>query len=213
MLASVTSAAQPGEWTGNYTRCEQHTEVLKHEHMDLGVRFSTSNNELAVEFARAMDFWATILDMSWHEEDSRNCAIQIVDGFPRLFKPAEVARAQFPGRLSFQGWIAFNKNASLPANELFLTAVHELGHVFGLPHSHNASSVMYFLRLDGPAFLDDTDLAALATRHKLRAMVVPLIVSTQSAQSAHGSGSSYCAIPADDSHACHPATSEVVSAR
>jgi hypothetical protein len=181
--------------------------------MDLGIRFSTSNQELMVEFARALDFWSTILDMNWHQEDSRNCAIQVVDGFPGLFKPAESARAQFPGSLSFQGWIAFNPKASLAGNELFQTSVHELGHVFGLQHSHNASSVMYFLCLGSPAFLDDTDLAALANRHKLRAMAVPSILLTQSAQPAHVSGSCCCAVTADDSHPCHAATSASLSAR
>jgi hypothetical protein len=58
----------------------------------------------------------------------------------------------------------------LPADELFVTAVHELGHLLGLQHSSNASSVMYFLALDGPVFLDSADLAALATRHRLRAV-------------------------------------------
>jgi hypothetical protein len=66
----------------------------------------------------------------------------------RAFQPAEVARAQFPGRPSFQGWIALDPKASMAANELFFMSVHELGHVFGLPHSNNASSVMYFLLLD-----------------------------------------------------------------
>ena len=101
----------------------------------------------------------------------------------------------------------------MAANELFLMSVHELGHVFGLPHSNNASSVMYFLLLDGPTFLDDADLATLATRHKLRMMAVPSILTTQSAQSAHVSGSSYCAIRADDSHGCDSANSTVLSAR
>ena len=127
-LAFTSKAAQrPGEWTGDYSPCDRHTELLQRMHMDLGVRFATSNQELAVEFARAMNFWATILDMNWHQENSRNCAIQVVDGSPGLFKPAEIARAQFLDSPSFQGWIAFNPRASLSANELFLTAVHELG--------------------------------------------------------------------------------------
>ena len=159
-----------GAWTGPYPPCDGHAEVLKREPMNLAVRFSTSNPTLKAEFARAMSFWASILEMNWYEEDSRACAIQAVDGDPDLFRPGEVARAQFPGLPAYQGWIAFNPTVSLPANELFLTAVHELGHLLGLPHSSNASSVMYFLALDGPVFLDSADLAALASRHRLRAV-------------------------------------------
>ncbi len=173
-LAFTMSAGErPGGWTGPYPLCDGHAEVLKREPMKLGVRFTTSNPKLAVEFARAMSFWAGILEMNWHEEDSRACAIQVVDGDLGLFRPAEVARAQFPGTPAFQGWIAFNPRISLRANELFLIAVHELGHLLGLPHSSNASSVMYFLALDGPVFLDGADLAALAARHRLRAVAGP----------------------------------------
>ena len=136
--------------------------------MSLGVRFSTSNRVLAAEFARALDYWAGIVEMKWHVEDGRNCAIQVVDGSADLFKPSEAARAQFPAAPSFQGWIAFNPRIPMAASELFLTAVHELGHVLGLPHNRNASSVMYFLCLDGPALLDGADMAALAARHTLR---------------------------------------------
>ena len=169
MAFTLRAGDRPGTWTGPYAPCDGHAEVLKREPMSLGVRFATSDPKLTAEFARAMTFWAGILDMNWHEEDSRACAIQVVDGDPGLFGPAEVARAQFPGTPEFQGWIAFNPKTSLPANELFLTAVHELGHLLGLPHSSNGSSVMYFLALDGPVFLDSADLAALAARHRLRA--------------------------------------------
>jgi hypothetical protein len=174
MLAAGLSAEQePGTWTGNYSPCDRHGEVLKRDAMTLGVRFSTSSHELAVEFARALDFWATVLDMNWYTENSRQCAIQVVDGHSELFKPAQVARAQFPAARSFQGWIAFNPEASLSATDLFLTAVHELGHMLGMPHSANASSVMYFLRLDTKVFLDAGDLATLAAHHKLRAFTTP----------------------------------------
>ena len=171
MIAFTMRAGErPGEWTGPYPLCDGHAEVLKREPMNLGVRFSTSNPKLTAEFARAMSFWASVLDMNWHEEDSLACSIQVVDGDLGLFKPGEAARAQFPGAPAFQGWIAFNPKVSLPADELFLAAVHELGHLLGLPHSSNASSVMYFLALDGPVFLDRADLAALSARHRLRAV-------------------------------------------
>jgi hypothetical protein len=170
MMAFTMSAGErPGAWTGPYPPCDDHAEVLKREPMNLGVRFYNSNPELNAEFARAMSFWASILEMNWHEEDSRACAIEAIDGDPGLFRPGEVARAQFPGLPAYQGWIAFNPRVSLRADELFVTAVHELGHVLGLQHSSNASSVMYFLALDGPVFLDSDDLAALAARHRLRA--------------------------------------------
>ena len=136
--------------------------------MHLGVRFATSNPVLAAEFGRALSFWAGILDMDWHRDDSRECVIQIVDGHSGLFKPGEVARAQFPGAGRFQGWIAFNPKVNLSADDLFLTAIHELGHVLGLSHSCNPSSVMYFLSREGPTFVDGADLRALAARHKLR---------------------------------------------
>ena len=170
-IAFTTWASEPpGAWTGPYPQCDGYAEVLKREPMNLGVRFSTSNPKLTVAFARAMSFWGSILEMNWHEENSRACAIQVIDGDLSLFRPGEVARAQFPGTPAFQGWIAFNPSVSLPANDLFLTAVHELGHLLGLPHSSNPSSAMYFLALDGPVFLDSADLAALAARHRLRAV-------------------------------------------
>ena len=128
----------------------------------------TFENQPAAECARALDFWATVLDMEWHEDDSRSCAIQIVDGRRDLFIPGQLARSQLPERFGFQGWIAFNPRSSLPANEQFFVAVHELGHVLGLPHNSSASSIMFYLNVDEPFVLDSADLRALAARHKLR---------------------------------------------
>ncbi len=174
LLCLVTAAAifpgEPGRnWTANYSGCDQHSELLKKTHLNLGVRFSTSNLQLMAEFARALDFWAGILDMEWHEDDSRGCAIDIIDGPPDLFIPVQlVARGQLPDRSGFQGIIAFNPDSNLTSTEQFYTAVHELGHLLGLPHNPSASSILYYLEVDEPFVLDTVDLKTLADRHRLR---------------------------------------------
>lgn len=101
-------------WTGTYTPCDRHSDLLEKGHLNLGVRFQTSNPLLVAEFTRALDFWATVLDMEWREENSRGCAIQIIDGHRDLFTHCQVARAQLPDRSAFQGWIAVNPGISLP---------------------------------------------------------------------------------------------------
>jgi hypothetical protein len=159
-----------GGWSGNYLPCDRHEEVLKQSSKNLGVRFSISNRDLRAEFVRALNFWATILDMDWYEEDSRNCSIAIFEGDHELFRSAEVARAQFPESSAFQGWIAVNRKVVLRGIEPYMTAVHELGHLLGLRHNPSPRSVMFFLHLDGPVWLDIADLAVLAARHKLRAL-------------------------------------------
>jgi hypothetical protein len=180
----LCAGSRPGDWSGPYPPCDRHSELTKKDHMDLGVRFYTSDPELRAAIAQAMDFWAAVLDLSWHEEDSRNCAMQVVDGHGGLFKPAEVARSQFPGRRTFQGWIAFNPKAELTLSEKYSIAVHEVGHVLGLPHNPSARSVMYYLRLDGLLLVDAADLAMLSARHRLRGSSdTPRVVPASSAPS------------------------------
>ncbi len=68
--------------------------------MDLGVRMATANLVLAAQFRRAMDSWARILDLDWHEDDTQNCSILLMDGPRELFQPVYmVARSQLPDRL------------------------------------------------------------------------------------------------------------------
>jgi hypothetical protein len=166
---SLTAGERPGDWSGNYSPCDRHGELLKHERMSLGVRISTSNPVLAAQFLRAMNFWARVLDMDWHEENSQDCSIQLVDGGSDLFKDTvHAARAQFPDQPAFQGWIAFNPNMDLSETELYLTSVHELGHMLGLPHNPSAQSVMFYLSLEDSVSLDSSDLTSLAAHHKLR---------------------------------------------
>jgi hypothetical protein len=175
---SVAEAEDPPNWSADGPPCNRHSELLKHGHMDLGVRVATSNPVLAEQFRRAMDSWARILDLDWHEDDTQNCSIQVADGNRRLFQPAEVvARSQLPDRLNFQGWIAFNNAQTLGESDLYRISVHEIGHMLGLQHSSSAKSVMYFLDLEGPEWLDPADLAALASHHKLRIVTLDKAVS------------------------------------
>jgi predicted Zn-dependent protease len=51
---------------------------------------------------------------------------------------------------------------------MYLTAVHEIGHMLGLRHNPNPSSVMYYIDLEGSEVLDSCDLTSLAAHHKLR---------------------------------------------
>jgi hypothetical protein len=151
--------------------CANYSELLKHGHMELGVRIAASDPGVASQFRRAMDFWAGILDMEWHEDDSENCAIEVVDGGRGLFRPMNgvvAARAQFPSQANFQGVIAFNERMTLTRTELYMIAVHEIGHLFGLQHNPNPMSVMYYMDLEGSESLDSNDLASLSALHKLR---------------------------------------------
>jgi len=84
-----------------------------------------------------------------------------VDGERELFEsPAIATRSHLPGRLYFQGWIAFNPAQLLSEIELYRIAVHEIGHILGLQHSSNAMSLMYGFDLEGSEWLDPTDPAA-----------------------------------------------------
>jgi len=187
-LAAVLGIAQasPSNWTGDYQPCNNHRDLLQRGHLDLGIRLSTHDAALAHQFERAMDFWAAVVDLDWHIDNSEDCSIQLVDGSPALFDiggghSSTVARSHLPDLPAFEGWIAFNPGLKLTEQEMFLISVHEIGHVLGLSHNPSASSVMFFLDLDDNVSLDIADLTALATRHKLRPGILDRagIVSTR----------------------------------
>ncbi|HEY3824006.1 MAG TPA: matrixin family metalloprotease [Bryobacteraceae bacterium] len=172
--AFAASSAPAANWTGKYAPCDQHSELQRWGHTELGVRLSSSNAALNKQFARAIEFWSQVVDFDWHEEDSDACAIQLVDGAKSLFDtPGVAARAQNPDKTGFEGWVAFNPAARLTEHEMFIISVHEIGHLLGLEHNSDGSSVMYFLDLDDLACLDAADLKALGERHTLRTGVTP----------------------------------------
>jgi hypothetical protein len=113
----AVSASIPGKdsgnWSGKYSACDRHSELLKAGHLKLGVRSSTSPPELAAECAQALDFWTTVLDMEWHEDNSRGCRNSDCrrPSGPLHSRP-DRARNFRIGRGS-RGWIAFNPRVSL----------------------------------------------------------------------------------------------------
>jgi Matrixin len=170
---ALTPAKAAPNWVGTYAPCAHHADLLNREHMDLGVRISTANAVLEREFKRAMDFWSEVLDIDWYEVASDDCSIQLVDGTPEVFSfdggcGCAIARSQFPGEPGFQGWVAFNPMLSSTPREMFRNAVHEIGHLFGLHHNPDVSSVMFFSDFGQDASLETTDLKALAEMHRLR---------------------------------------------
>jgi hypothetical protein len=79
-----------------------------------------------------------------------------------------IARSQFPLEPDFQGWVAFNPMLASSPGEMFRHSVHEIGHLFGLHHNPDISSVMFFSDFGQDVSLDIGDLRALAGMHKLR---------------------------------------------
>ncbi len=174
LLLALVGQCFAGElvnWTGPYEPCSQHSELTKKGHMNLGVRFETLNPVSATAFRQALRFWSQVLDFDYHDDPSSNCALAIVDATPAILsRDHDVARAQFTDWRDFQGWVAFDPHISsyMSPQEVFATAVHELGHLFGLVHSSDSFSVMYFLDVESNAILDAADLRALAARHAMR---------------------------------------------
>lgn len=167
---SATAASLPN-WTADFPECGRHTELLKRGPMNVGVRFATANPVLSTAFRSAMDFWSRVIEMSWHEDNTNTCAMELGDGVSDLFIAAPnnmAARSQFPDRQGFFGWIAFNPRVRLDNEEFYRISVHEIGHVLGLQHSTHIRSLMYAFDLDCSTLLDTADLSALAARHQLR---------------------------------------------
>ncbi len=174
LLALSALAGPKANWSGPYQPCLNSTEFLKSGHMDLGVRFDTSSPVAADALRRALKFWSTVIDMDFHEDSSRACALALVDATPGILSENnDVARAQFTDWANFQGWIAFDPHMSeyMSADEIYATAVHELGHMFGLVHNSNPSSVMFYIDADASSALENADIDAVAARHALRADV------------------------------------------
>jgi hypothetical protein len=139
--------------------------------MHIGVRLDISNAIAAEALRKALRFWATVLDVDFYEDPTQSCALALVDATGDILtENNDVARAQFTDWDNFQGWIAFDPYISeyMTSDEIYATAIHELGHIFGLVHNPHSSSVMFYIDADNSSVLDETDIAALKAKHTLR---------------------------------------------
>ena len=169
LVCSICSFAQSTKnWAGPLQACASSQDLLKYGPRDLGVYVTTVNQKLATQFAKAMNFWTTVIDMRWHPESSTRCSLQLSDGQPELFDDSTIAKAHLVDGNGLSAWVAFNPKAPLTDSELYLTSIHEIGHLLGLAHNPSASSVMYYTNDAGATLLDGTDLKALSESHKLR---------------------------------------------
>lgn len=177
--SQVSSHAQgrPGSnWTSADAPCAKYDDLRKTDLGDIGVKIDAVS-PWADTFRRAISFWNTVLDANFHEQTDLNaCAVRIINGSDELLEGNIIARSQFPTRDKFRGMIAVWPNAasSLSFDEMYATAIHELGHILGLVHNPNPCSVMYHVDVDGTAVLDSKDTGELLKHHKLRPNILSM---------------------------------------
>jgi hypothetical protein len=153
----------------NDQSCRNYEELLKTDHMSLGVSLDdVTDPQIRQQFRQAMNFWATVLDMEWRRDETPNCAIKVTYGIPAIFDFDDIAQADDPDSDSFRGEIAFNATFPITPRDAYLVCIHEIGHLLGLDHNPSPDSVMHAVRLDGFQKLELTDISALSARHRLR---------------------------------------------
>ena len=172
LLLPFASLARQTNWTGPYNPCLNSADLKKTGHMSLGVRYDIPDRVVIGQFHRAFDFWAKLLDVDFHDEQSASCAMAIVDATDTVLMHSKtiVARAQLPDRLKFQGWIAVDPRASsyLADDEATAIWIHEVGHLLGLKHNPSPRSIMFCVDVDASSRLDSQDFRAIASQHALR---------------------------------------------
>jgi hypothetical protein len=156
-------------WTSADEPCAKYDDMRRPVLGDIGVKIDATE-PWADGFRKALSFWNTVLVANFHEETNLSaCAIRIINGGPDILNNRIVARSQLTGRDNFRGKIAVSPRAAtaMSSDEIYGTAVHELGHMLGLKHNASSRSVMYFLSVNGTEVLDSKDILDLSAHHKL----------------------------------------------
>ena len=132
--------------------------------LNIGVRFNGAPPEVIVEVTKALDYWSTVIQMSWHVSMADDCALDIVS---KKWSPdhkgyVQIGGAHFPWSDEYDGIIRYT-----PRYTSTKTFIHEFGHLMGLTHSTDSNSVMYWLADAQGDGLTIEDIVKLSMRHKL----------------------------------------------
>lgn len=151
--------------------CNQARLLANKGHLDLGVRLS-GNSQFRQAETDALNYYAGILDMTWHEDYTDACSIE--------FRPVEhirsaggdvVAIAYQPRLKYFDGVVYYHYTNGYDKTAVF---THELGHLFGLEHNREDDGSVMSARNPGQSSgkLDSYDLKELGKLHATRMLLI-----------------------------------------
>jgi len=150
--------------------CRAYEDLLTTGHLTIRVKLDQVNQGDAWAMKQALNYWATILDISVAvDNDVRSCNLELLETDDSTNRIAYTIMPHYEG---FNGVIAYNTHKRVAAGTLVAILIHECGHIFGLCHTRDRRSVMYY-RVDGSqivngARLREHDIEEVGKLHELR---------------------------------------------
>lgn len=159
--------------------CGVYGDLLTTGHLAIRVKLDQVNQGDAWAMKQALKYWATILDMSVTiDNDLRTCNLELVYANDATNRIAYTVLPHYEG---FNGVISYNIRRRVQAGTLTAILIHECGHVFGLCHTRDRRSVMYY-RVDSNQAVDGArlsqyDIEEAGKLHDLRrsSLAAPLV--------------------------------------